>query len=223
MQVDSIRSVSFLFVLCLALSIGAWAWIPTNSVAQSETPQQDSFSLLDEDGTSPTDLGIDPHIDPLQVGLDPTRIVTEQNILGLAFQQSAAARQLWLIFTGVSFGVLIFWALLVRLPSGRQTSRRLLLFVILAFSLFACVHWSALEQVRAQQQILSTMLQHALEQASVPAILAPLATTLQPVTRETLAVAHLCLDLCMVGILAVLWRQYTRVSLQSISTDEKNT
>ena len=79
-----------LWTLFFTLFIGAAGRDSISFASESEvspTPGQERFSLVDEGGNSPTDLGIDPHIDPPQVGFDPTAIVTAHNVLGLIFQQ----------------------------------------------------------------------------------------------------------------------------------------
>ena len=161
---------------------------------------------MDEGGNSPSDLGLDPHIDPPQVGLDPTAMVTAHNILGLVFQQSAAVRQLWLIFAGVGLGLLIFSAVLVRLTARTRTVTTLLTLWALAFGVFAYLHWAALDTVQQQHLLLTRLVQHAADQASAPDFLVPLAATIQPLPRELLAAAHLCLDILVWGTLLLLWR-----------------
>ncbi len=161
---------------------------------------------MDEGGNSPSDLGLDPHIDPPQVGLDPTAMVTAHNILGLVFQQSAAVRQLWLIFAGVGLGLLIFSAVLVRLTARTRTVTTLLTLWVLAFGVFAYLHWAALDTVQQQHLLLTRLVQHAADQASAPDFLVPLAATIQPLPRELLATAHLCLDILVLGTLLLLWR-----------------
>ena len=161
---------------------------------------------MDEGGHSPSDLGLDPHIDPPQVGLDPTDMVTAHNVLGLVFQQSAAVRQLWFIFAGVGLGLLIFSAVLVRLADRTWTVTVLLASWALAFSIFAYLHWTALDMVQQQRQLLTRLVQHAADQAFAPDFLVSLAATLQPPPRELLAAAHLCLDILVLGTLLLLWR-----------------
>ena len=161
---------------------------------------------MDEGGNSPTDLSLDPHIDPLQVGLDPTAMVTAHNVLGLVFQQSDATRQLWFLFAGVGLGLLIFSAVLVRLAHRTRLVTVLLASWALAFSVFAYLHWTALDTVQQQRWLLTTLVQHAADQASAPDFLVPLAATTQPLPRELLAAAHLCLDILVLGTLLLLWR-----------------
>ena len=161
---------------------------------------------MDEGGNSPSDLGLDPHIDPPQVGLDPTAIVTAHNVLGLVFQQSAATRQLWLLFAGVGLGLLIFSTVLVRLADRTWTVTVLLASWALAFSVFAYLHWTALDTVQQQHLLLTRLVQHAADQASAPDFLVPLAATIQPLSREVLAAAHLCLDILVLGTMLLLWR-----------------
>lgn len=161
---------------------------------------------MDEGGNSPSDLGLDPHIDPPQVGLDPTAMVTAHNVLGLVFQQSDATRQLWFIFAGVGLGLLIFSAVLVRLSAQTRIITVLLAPWMLAFSVFAYLHWTALDTVQQQRQLLTRLVQHAADQASAPDFLVPLAATIQPLPRELLAAAHLCLDILVLGTLLLLWR-----------------
>ncbi len=161
---------------------------------------------MDEGGNSPSDLGLDPHIDPPQVGLDPTAMVTAHNILGLVFQQSAAVQQLWLIFAGVGLGLLIFSAVLVRLTARTRTVTTLLTLWALAFGVFAYLHWAALDTVQQQHLLLTRLVQHAADQASAPDFLVPLVATIQPLPRELLAAAHLCLDILILGTLLLLWR-----------------
>ncbi len=167
---------------------------------------------MDEGGSSPSDLGLDPHIDPPQVGLDPTSMVTAHNVLELAFQQSAAARHLWFLFAGVGLGLLIFSAVLVRLITGTRTVTALLALWALAFSVFACLHWAALDSVQQQRLLLTGLVQHAADQASAPDFLVSLAATIQPLSRELLAAAHLCLDILALGTLLLLWRHGQRDS-----------
>lgn len=204
---------SRLRTLFFTLVIGTVLCSSPGAVAESDelpTLGQESFRLVDEGGHSTTDLGIDPYIDPPQVGLDPTAVVTARNVLGLAFQQSAATRQLWFILAGVGFGLLIFSAVLVRLIDRPRTATALLALWALAFSVFACLHWTALDTVQQQHRLLTTLVQHAADQASAPDFLVPLAATIQPFPRELLAAAHLCLDLLVLGTLLLLWRSGRR-------------
>ncbi len=173
-------------------------------------PGQESFHLVDEGGHSPSDLGLDPHIDPPQVGLDPTALVTAHNVLGLVFQQSAAARQLWFLFAGVGLGLLIFSTVLVRLADRTRTVTVLLASWALAFSVFAYLHWTALDTVQQQRLLLTRLVQHAADQASAPDFLVPLTATIQPLPRELLAAAHLCLDILFLWTLLLLWRNGRR-------------
>ena len=189
--------------LCASISFASESEVPP-------TPRQESFSLVDEGGNSPTDLGVDPHIDPPHIGLDPTTIITAQNILGLVFQQSAAARQLWFVFAGVGLGLIILSTLLVWLTHRTRTATAVLMLWALAFSAFAYGHWTALDTVQQQQRLLTTMLQHAVDQSSVPALLVPLAVTTQPLSRDLLAGVHLCLDLLVLGTMLLLWLQSKR-------------
>jgi len=161
---------------------------------------------VDEGGNSPSDLGLDPHIDPPQVGLDPTAMVTAHNVLGLAFQQSAAARQLWFLFAGVGLGLLIFSAVLARFITGTRTVTVILALWALAFSVFAYLHWTALDTVQQQRILLTGLVRHAADQASAPDFLVSLAATIQPLSRELLAAAHLCLDILVLWTLLLLWR-----------------
>lgn len=161
---------------------------------------------MDEGGNSPSDLGVDPYIDPPQVGLDPTAMVTAHNVLGLAFQQSAATRQLWFIFAGVGLGLLIFSTVLVWLADRTRTVTALLASWALAFSVFAYLHWTALNTVQQQHLLLTRLVQHAADQASAPDFLVPLSATLQPLPRELLAAVHLCLDILVLGTMLLLWR-----------------
>ncbi len=198
-----LRTLFFTLVMGLAL------WRSPGAVAASDgppTPGQESFRLVDEGGLSPTDLGIDPHIDPPQVGLDPTAMVTAHNVLGLVFQQAAAARQLWFLFAGVGLGLLIFSAVLIRLTVQTRTVTALLVLWALAFSVFAYLHWTALDTVQQQHWLLTRLVQHAADQASAPDFLGPLAATIHPLPRELLAAAHLCLDILVLGTLLLLWR-----------------
>ncbi len=161
---------------------------------------------MDEGGGSPTDLGVDPRIDPPQVGLDPTAVVTAHNVLGLAFQQSAATRQLWFLFGGVGLGLLLFSAALVQLAGRTRAVAALLASWALAFSMFAYLHWTALDTVQQQCLLLARLVQHAADQASAPDFLVPLVATIQPLPRESLAAAHLCLDILVLGTMLLLWR-----------------
>ena len=204
---------SRLRILFFTLVIGVALCSSPGATAESDEPPtlgQENFRLVDEGGNSTTDLGIDPHIDPLQVGLDPTAIVTAHNILGLVFQQSAAARQLWFIFAGVGLGLLIFSAVLVRLIDRPRTATALLVSWALAFSVFACLHWTALDTVQQQHRLLTRLVQHAADEASAPDFLVPLAATIQPLPQELLAAAHLCLDLLVLGSMLLLWRHGRR-------------
>ncbi len=161
---------------------------------------------MDEGGHSPSDLGLDPHIDPLQVGLDPTAVVTAHNVLGLVLQQSDAARQLWFLFAGVGLGLLIFSAVLVRLADRTRTVTALLTLWALAFSVFACLHWTALDTVQQQRLLLTRLVHHAADQVAAPDFLVPLAATLDPLPRTLLVAAHLSLDLLVLGTMLLLWR-----------------
>ena len=194
------RTLFFSLVLGVALCIRPDAAAESDS---SPAPGQESFRLVDEGGHSPSDLGLDPHIDPPQVGLDPTAVVTAHNVLGLAFQQSAATRQLWFLFAGVGLGLLIFSAVLIRLTDRTRTVVALLALV---FSVFASLHWTALDTVQQQRRLLTRLVQHAADEASAPDFLVPLAATLHPLPRELLAAAHLCLDILVLGTLLLLWR-----------------
>ncbi len=210
---DRRPGIVLLRTLFCTLCIGAALCNRTSFAAESEvppTPSQENFSLVDESGNSPTDLGIDPHIDPLQVGLDSTTLITAHNVLGLVFQQSAAARQLWFVFAGVGLGLLIFSTLLVRLRYRPRTVTALFSLWALAFIVFAYAHWTALDTVRQQQRLLTTLVQHAVDQSSAPALLVPLAVTTQPLPRELLAAVHLCLDLLVLGTMLLLWLQGKR-------------
>ena len=200
---------SRLRTLFFTLFIGVALCSSPGASAESDGPPalgQESFRLVDEGGHSTTDLGIDPHIDPPQVGLDPAAVVTAHNILGLVFQQSAAARQLWFIFAGVGLGLLIFSAVLVRLIDRPRTATALLALWALAFSVFAYLHWVALDTVQQHLLLLTQLVQHAADQASAPDFLVPLSATLQPLPRELLAAVHLCLDLLVLGTVFLLWR-----------------
>ena len=195
--------------------MGVALWSSPGAGAESNEPTapgQDSFSLVDEAGNSTTDLRLDPHIDPPQVGLDPTALVTAHNVLGLAFQQSAAARQLWFLFAGVGLGLLIFSAVLVRLANRTRTVSVLLAAWAAAFSLFAYLHWTALDTVQQQRRLLTQMIHHAADQAAAPDFLVPLAATLQPLPREMLAALHLGLDILVLGTIFLLWRHARRDS-----------
>lgn len=199
------RLRTLFFTLVIGVALGS----SPGAAAESDGPptsDQESFRLVDEGGNSPTDLGIDPHIDPLQVGLDPTAIVTARNVLGLVFQQSTATRQLWFIFAGVGLGLLIFSAVLVRLADRTRTVTVLLASWALVFSVFAYLHWAALDTVQQQRRLLTRLVQHAADQASAPDFLVPLSATLQPLPRELLAATHLCLDILVLGTLLLLWR-----------------
>ncbi len=204
---------SRLRTLFFALVISAALCSSPGATAESDGPPalgQESFRLVDEGGHSTTDLGIDPHIDPPQVGLDPTAIVTAHNILGLIFQQAAAARQLWFIFTGLGLGLLIFSAVLVRLTARTRTVTALLALWALAFGLFASGHWLAIDTLQRQHRLLTRLVQHAADQAAAPNFLGPLAATIQPLPRELLAAAHLGLDLLVLGTVFLLWRHGRR-------------
>ena len=176
---DSSRLRTLFFTLVIGVALCS---SPGATVESDEPPTlgQENFRLVDEGGNSTTNLGIDPHIDPPQVGLDPTAIVTAHNILGLAFQQSAAARQLWFIFAGVGLGLLIFFAGLVRLTAQTRTVTALPALWALAFSVFAYLHWTALDTVQQQYRLLTRLIQHAADQAAAPDFLGPLAATIQP-------------------------------------------
>ncbi len=204
---------SQLRTLFFTLVIGAALCSSPGAATESDGPPtlgQESFRLVDEGGHSTTDLGIDPHIEPPQVGFDPTTIITAHNILGLVFQQSAAARQLWFVFAGVGLGLIIFSTVLVQLTSRPRTVTALLSLWALAFSAFAYGHWTALDTVQQQRRLLTTMVQHAADQSSAPALLVPLAATTQPLPRELLAAVHLCLDLLVLGTVLLLWRHGRR-------------
>ena len=195
--------------LFFALVMGIALWSSPGAAVDSDgplPPGQDSFSLVDEAGNSTTDLRLDPHIDPPQVGLDPTALVTAHNVLGLVFQQSAATRQLWFIFAGVGLGLLIFSVVLVRLAARTRTVTILLAAWALAFSLFAGLHWTVLDTVQHQRLLLTQMVHHAADQASAPDFLVPLAATLHPLPRALLAALHLGLDLLVLGTMLLLWR-----------------
>ena len=199
--------------LFFTLVIGTVLCNSPGAVAESDeqpTLGQESFRLVDEGGDSPSDLGLDPHIDPLQVGLDPTAVVTAHNVLGLVFQQAAATRQLWLLFVGVGLGLLIFSAVLVRLSIQTRTITALLALWALAFSVFACLHWAVLDTVQQKQRLLTKLVQHAADQAAAPDFLVPLAATIQPIPRELLAATHFCLDILVLGTLLLLWRHGRR-------------
>ena len=201
------RTLFFPFVLGIVL------WSSPGAGAESDGPPtlgQDSFSLVDEAGNSTTDLTLDPHIDPPQVGLDPTAVVTAHNVLGLVFQQSAAARQLWFVFAGVGLGLLIFSAFLVRLAGRTRTVTVLLALWALAFSVFACLHWTALDTVQRQRRLLTRLVHHAADEASAPDFLVPLSATLQPLPQGLLAGVHLCLDILVLGTMLLLWFQGKR-------------
>ncbi len=206
---DSSRLRTLFFTLVIGVALCS----SPGATAESDEPPtlgQENFRLVDEGGNSTTNLGIDPHIDPPQVGLDPTAIVTAHNILGLAFQQSAAARQLWFIFAGVGLGLLIFFAGLVRLTAQTRTVTALPALWALAFSVFAYLHWTALDTVQQQYRLLTRLIQHAADQAAAPDFLGPLAATIQPLPRELLAAAHLGLDLLVLGSMLLLWRRGRR-------------
>ena len=210
---DRGSGIVLLWTLFFTLFIGAAGRDSISFASESEvspTPGQERFSLVDEGGNSPTDLGIDPHIEPPQVGFDPTTIITAHNILGLVFQQSAAARQLWFVFAGVGLGLIIFSTVLVQLTSRPRTVTALLSLWALAFSAFAYGHWTALDTVQQQQRLLTTMVQHGADQSSAPTLLVPLAATTQPLPRELLAAVHLCLDLLVLGTVLLLWLRWDR-------------
>ena len=169
-----------------------------------------SFRLVDETGRTLTELSVDPSIDPPQIGLNPQAIVTEQNILLLFFQQSTAARQLWLLFSVVSLGLLI---LLARLPRESRESWTAGIFFpgcALIFVFFAFGHWTQLASLQQQQYILDRMLQHAAHQPDAPEFLVQLGTTIHVASVQMQTAIHVCLDvlvLAAIFLLRLVWKQ----------------
>jgi len=186
-----------------------------------KTPTDASFRLVDEAGHTLTELGIDPSIDPPQIGLNPQAIVTEQNILLLFFQQSTAARQLWLLFSLVSLGLLILLACLPRGSGGSRESWTAGIFFpgcALIFVFFAYGHWTQLASLHQQQYILDRLLQHAAHQPDAPEFLVQLGTTVHVASVEMQTAIHVCLDvlvLAAIFVLRLVWKQQAAQSVLS--------
>ncbi len=210
--------------LFFILGMGVALWSSPHAAAESDglpTRGQESFRLVDEGGNSTTDLTLDPHIAPPLIGLNPTAIVTAPNVLGLVLQQAAAARHLCFLFAGVGLGLLLFAAVLVRLTGQTRTVTALFALWALVFSVFAALHWSALDTVQQQRLLLTRLVQHAADQASAPDVLIALAATLAPLPRAVLAVGHLSLDLLILGTLLLLWRYGRRDRASSFREDSQ--
>ncbi len=183
-----------------------------------KTPTDASFRLVDEAGHTLTELGIDPSIDPPQIGLNPQAIVTEQNILLLFFQQSTTARQLWLLFSVVSLGLLVLLTLLAYLPRGSRTVGLLFPGCALIFVFFAYGHWTQLASLHQQQYILDRLLQHAAHQPDAPEFLVQLGTTVHVASVEMQTAIHVCLDvlvLTAIFVLRLVWKQQATQSILS--------
>ncbi len=175
-----------------------------------------SFRLVDETGRTLTELSVDPSIDPPQIGLNPQAIVTEQNILLLFFQQSSATRQLWLLFSVVSLGLLVLLTLLACLPRGSRGSKEFRTAGIffpgcaLIFVFFAYGHWTQLASLHQQQHILERILQHAAHQPDAPEFLVQLGTTIHVASVQMQTAIHVCLDvlvLAAIFLLRLVWKQ----------------
>ena len=189
---------------------------PSRHKTEHKTAIDTSFRLVDETGKTLTELGIDPSIDPPQIGLNPQAIVTEQNILLLFFQQSSATRQLWLLFSVVSLGLLVLLTLLACLPRGSRGSKEFRTAGIffpgcaLIFVFFAYGHWTQLASLHQQQHILERMLQHAARQPNAPEFLVQLGATVHVASVEMQTAIHVCLDvlvLAAIFLLRLVWKQ----------------
>lgn len=177
------------------------------------TSAEPNFSLVDESGASLTDLGVDPDIDPAQVGLDPTLIINEQDILQAVLRQSAAMRGLWWWYVGIGLGFLMLSAQIVRLAyHAPHVACRIEFFLAglaVMFGVFAYSHWTAVDTVSEQQLLLITALQHAASQPTAPDILTVMTSTVQPASRGVLATIHVGLDLAVIlglGLVARILR-----------------
>lgn len=197
-----------LTVLISVLDLFCWSAIsgPVEAAETIEpsTRTEASFRLVDETGSTLTKIGVDPSIDPPQIGLNPQAVVTEQNILLLFLQQSAAARQLWLLFSLVSLGLLVLLTLLASLPRGSKGSSLVGIFFpgcALVFIFFAYDHWTQLASLQQQQHTLKSVLQHAAHQPDAPEFLVQLGATVHVASVPMQTAIHVCLDvLVLAGI-----------------------
>ena len=220
----------FLTVLIGLLDIFCWSTIssPVEAVEfdKPKTPTDASFRLVDETGKTLTELGIDPSIDPPQIGVNPQAVVTEQNILLLFFQQSTAARHLWLLFSVVSLGLLILLACLPRGSRGSRGFRTAGIFFpgcALIFVFFAYGHWTQLASVQHQQHILERILQHAAHQPSAPEFLVQLGTTIHVASVEMQTAIHVGLDILVLAAIFLLRLVWKQRAAQSVLSSEKHT
>jgi len=171
---------------------------------EPSTQTEASFRLVDETGSTLTAIGVDPSIDPPQIDLIPQAIVTEQNILLLVLQQSAAARQSWLLFSLVSLGLLV---LLTSLPMGSKGCSLVGIFFpgcALVFIFFAYDHWTQLASLQQQQYILQSILRHTAHQPHAPEFLLRLGATIHVASAQMQTAIHVCLDILVLTAIFLL-------------------
>ncbi len=177
---------------------------PSSHKTEHRTEIDTSFRLVDKTGKTLTDLGIDPSMDPPQIGLNPQAIVAEQNVLLLFLQQSAVAQQSWLLFSLVSLGLLV---LLTCLPRGSKGCSLVGIFFpgcALVFIFFAYDHWTQLASLQQQQHILKTILWHAAHQPDAPESLVQLGATVHVASVQMQTAIHVCLDVLVLAAIFLL-------------------
>ena len=169
------------------------------SSLQEDTPTP--FSLLDEDGSSPSDLSSDTEIAPLRIGLSPVAMINEDNVLGLVLRHLEFRHQLWLFYFLVTFGLLTLAIVFGRIFPDARTPRSFLAIGAALFCVFAFFHWQMLEGARGRQALLTKLVSHAVADPAVPELFVALTARLQPFSQKALLTTHLILDAIVLGLL----------------------
>ncbi len=175
----------------------------------------DPFSLLEEDGSSPSDLGSDAEIDPLRIGLNPIEMVNEDNVLGLVLRHLEFRQQLWLFYFVITSGLLALAIVFFRVFPDDRTSRSFLIIGAAIFCVFAFCHWQMLEDARERQALLTKIVAHTVADPAVPELFVALTARLQPLSQNALLTTHLIIDAVVLGLLLSLSQRSKRLTSSS--------